>query len=267
MQYREVQGNESKGFLDLFPKIKILEGGIDSGFNHVEKEEFNDKLLHITGYGKNIQVYQVKIHVDSLNNADAFILDRGELVYQFNGNKATKDEKWRASEIVNEIKSNRGSCELVLIDGLNDKSEDAQKFWTVIGCSDDTIDLKDDDDDGKMDVELVMESVSNASGHMEVKEIERGKTLNKENLDTMDCFIVDGGNSVYVWCGKKSNKSEKRAAMKSAVEYLKLQGRDRNVPIARMMEGRESDEFWKVFNGEGGGGRKHMGSKWKSWSK
>ena len=64
VQYREVQGNESKGFLDLFPKIKILEGGIDSGFNHVEKEKFNDKLLHITGYGKNIQVYQVKIHVN-----------------------------------------------------------------------------------------------------------------------------------------------------------------------------------------------------------
>ena len=110
-----------------------------------------------------------------------------------------------------------------------------------------------------------MEKVSNESGHMEVKEIQRGKTLDKSNLDTMDCFIVDGGKSVYVWCGKKSNKSEKRAAMQNAVEYLKLQGRDRNVPIARIMEGRESDAFWKVFKGEGGGGRKHMGSKWKSW--
>merc|ERR1712130_894293 len=92
VQYREVQGNETKNFLDLFKKIKILEGGIDSGFNHVEKQEFNDKLLHITGYGKNIQVYQVKIHVNSMNNSDAFILDRGEKLYQFNGNKATKDE-------------------------------------------------------------------------------------------------------------------------------------------------------------------------------
>eukprot|EP00483_Globobulimina_turgida_P008087 UN08103 len=116
-----------------------------------------------------------------------------------------------------------------------------------------------------MDIELVMEKVSNASGHMKVEEIERGKTLNKKNLDTMDCFIVDGGSCVYVWCGKRSNKSEKRAAMSNAIEYLKLQGRDKSIPIARIMEGRENDAFWNVFKGKGGGGRKHMGSKWKSW--
>ena len=262
VQYREVQGNESKNFLDLFSKIKILAGGIDSGFNHVEEETFNDKLLHITGYGKKIQVYQVKIHVNSMNNADAFILDRGELLYQFNGNKATKDEKWRATQIVNEIKGNRGKCELVLIDGLNDKSEDAQQFWQVIGCSNEE-DIKDDDDD-KMDIELVMEKVSNASGHMEVTEIERGKTLDKGKLDTKDCFIIDGGSCVFVWCGKQANKSEKRAAMSNAVDYLKNQGRDRTIPISRVLEGRETKAFWKVFEGEKGGGRKHMGGIWKS---
>ena len=264
VQYREVQGNESKGFLDLFSRIKILEGGIDSGFNHVEAEKFNNKLLHITGYGKKIQVYQVKIHVNSMNNADAFILDCGEIIYQFNGNKANMNEKWRAAEIASEITGNRGDCDVKVIDGLNDKGEDAQKFWAIIGCSNDEVDLKDDDD-GKMEIELAMQKVSNASGHMECTEIQRGKELDKKNLDTMDCFIVDGGNAVYVWCGKKSNKSEKRDAMKNAVEYLKLQGRDLNVPISRLIEGRESDEFWNVFKGKGGGGRKHMGSKWKSW--
>jgi len=269
VQYREVQGNESKAFLDLFPRVQILEGGVDSGFTHVEKETFNDRLLHITGYGQNIQVYQVKVHVNSLNNSDAFILDRGEdaNLYQFNGNKANKNEKWRASQIVSDIKSKRGQCELIIVDGLNDKSSDAQQFWTVIGCSDDGVEINDGDgDDDDMEIELVLQKVSNASGHMEVKELARGKTLDKSLLDTKDCFIIDGGKTVFVWCGKKSNKSEKRAAMQNAVDYLKMQGRDLSVPIARVMEGRETKDFWKVFKGEQrGGGRKHMAKTWKSW--
>ena len=97
----------------------------------------------------------------------------------------------------------------------------------MIGCSNDT-EIAENDDDEKIDIELTMQLVSNAGGHMEVTEVERGKTLTKSKLDTMDCFIIDGGSSVYVWCGKKSNKSEKRAAMSNAVEYLKLQGRMRN---------------------------------------
>eukprot|EP00483_Globobulimina_turgida_P013069 UN13093 len=207
--------------------MKILAGGIDSGFTHVEKEQFSTKLLHVTGYGQNIQVYQVKVTVASMNNSDAFILDCGEIIYQFNGNKASKDEKWRAMQIVNDIKADRGKCELILIDGLKDKSSEAQEFWQIIGCSSEN-DIVDDEEH-KMDIELVMERVSNASGHMKVEEVERGKTLDKKNLDTMDCFIVDGGSCVYVWCGKRSNKSEKRAAMSNAIEYLKLQGRDKSI--------------------------------------
>merc|ERR1712013_388924 len=214
--------------------------------------------------------FQVAVSAQSLNNADAFILDRGDLLFQFNGNKATKDEKWRATQIVNEIKSARGKCDLVLIDGLADKSDDARTFWSVIGCSDESPQIADGEGDGEgvMDIELVMSRVSNANGFMEVTEVQRGKALERANLDSMDCFIVDGGQSLFVWCGNKANKSEKRAAMTNAVEYLKLQGRERNVPISRQIEGRESEAFWKVFQGkEKGGGRRDMGRSWKSWFK
>eukprot|EP01083_Nonionella_stella_P280762 955170_1 len=36
VQYREIQGNETKAFLDLFPKVTILSGGVDSGFRRVK---------------------------------------------------------------------------------------------------------------------------------------------------------------------------------------------------------------------------------------
>eukprot|EP00497_Spongosphaera_streptacantha_P001730 TRINITY_DN2297_c0_g1_i2.p1 TRINITY_DN2297_c0_g1~~TRINITY_DN2297_c0_g1_i2.p1 ORF type:complete len:168 (-),score=22.26 TRINITY_DN2297_c0_g1_i2:15-518(-) len=50
VQYREVQGNESRVFTDCFPKLTILEGGIDSGFNKVKPTEYVPRLMHITGY-------------------------------------------------------------------------------------------------------------------------------------------------------------------------------------------------------------------------
>merc|ERR1719464_2339073 len=40
VQYREVQGNESSLFMNLFEKITILEGGVDSGFNIVKPKEY-----------------------------------------------------------------------------------------------------------------------------------------------------------------------------------------------------------------------------------
>ena len=34
-----------------------------------------------------------------------------------------------------------------------------------------------------------------------------------------------------------------------AVKYLSDRGKDKNIPIGRIMEGNESKEFWNVFDG------------------
>eukprot|EP01083_Nonionella_stella_P111215 326138_1 len=52
VQYHEVQGNESKTFLNLFPKVSILKGFVDSN---------QPRLLHVTGSKKHKQVYQINI--------------------------------------------------------------------------------------------------------------------------------------------------------------------------------------------------------------
>jgi len=68
---------------------------------------------------------------------------------------------------------------------------------------------------------------------------------------------------IFVWIGSGANKSEKLRAMEFATEYLASQGRPPNVPIARVMEGKEPPEFWEVFAGKTLGGREQDAKKWK----
>merc|ERR1711933_345345 len=95
VQYREVQANESKKFLNLFPKVTILEGGVDSGFRNVKPKDYKPRLLHVSGFKKHVQVYQVGLSVDNLNNSDSFVLDCGLTVFQFNGSKSSA---WRSEK-------------------------------------------------------------------------------------------------------------------------------------------------------------------------
>jgi len=52
VQFREVQGHETKTFLSLFNSLNILEGGHESGFRHVTPEEYESRLIHVSGRNK-----------------------------------------------------------------------------------------------------------------------------------------------------------------------------------------------------------------------
>jgi gelsolin len=264
VQYREVQGNESKKFLDLFPKITILSGGIASGFRNVKPKDYKPRLLHVSGYKKHVQVYQVALEPASLNNSDSFVLDCGVTVYQFNGDKSSAWEKRKANAIVDELQASRhGKVKTTLIvDGLNDGGNPLiDKFWTYFGGKPAAI--KEEDDEQKVpNYVLSLHHISDASGVMEINQVCSG-VLDKTKLDTNDAFILDAGGSVFVWIGKGANTAEKREAMKYAVQYLTDQGRGTNVPIARVMEGKEPKEFWAAFNGKPVGGRAGNKKKWK----
>jgi gelsolin len=85
VQYREVQGYESKQFLSLFPKLVISEGGLASGFTHVEATKYETRLYQVNFSNKNLVVRQVPLSYKSLNNGDVFIVDKGLQIYQWNG--------------------------------------------------------------------------------------------------------------------------------------------------------------------------------------
>jgi len=264
VQYREVQGNESKKFLDLFPKVTILEGGVDSGFRNVKPKDYKPRLLHVTGFKKHVQVYQVGLSADNLNNSDSFVLDCGLTVFQFNGTKSSAWEKRKANAIVDELQASRhGKVKTTLIiDGIEDSGNPLiDDFWAYFGGKPQSI--KEQEEEKKTpDYTLSLHHISDASGVMEINEVSSGD-LDKSKLDSNDAFLLDAGGSVFVWIGKGANKAEKREAMSYAVRYLSDQGRGANVPIARVGEGKEPKEFWDAFNGKPVGGRSVNAKKWK----
>ncbi|CAE7914269.1 VLN2 [Symbiodinium sp. KB8] len=99
VQHREVEGNETRLFLSYFdsPPV-ILEGGIESGFNHVEEEEFKTRMLWVKGKGMRVRVIQCPVAATSLNHGDVFLVDTGDKIYQWQGVNSGPFEKVRVHE-------------------------------------------------------------------------------------------------------------------------------------------------------------------------
>lgn len=53
---------------------------------------------------KNITVREVPLNKHSLDSSDVFILDLGLEIYQWNGKTANKDEKFKATQYIQQMK-------------------------------------------------------------------------------------------------------------------------------------------------------------------
>ena len=105
VQYRELQGQESNEFLQLFKNgVHYDSGGVASGFTKVEAEKHVTRLLHIRGT-RGVRVAEVPVKVASLNHGDCFVLDDGYELFQWNGKGASAVEKAKALDVTMSIKS------------------------------------------------------------------------------------------------------------------------------------------------------------------
>jgi len=262
VQYREVQGAESKLFTDCFRGgIRILEGGVDTGFSHVKPEEYAPRLLHIVGNMKKQSVYQVPLSMDSLNCKDVFVLDLGLELIQFNGVSAAPMEKRAANQLMNSIASERNGRVKTkdTIDNLNEETQAATKFFETLG-------IEGAEDPANRPTELPEESnKGKLAAKMEefykdfVKKlyhvVDDTVTLKQEgDLDNSilaaegdDAIIVDVGATIFLWIGKKASLQEKGEAMSTAIKMLADQSRPMETRIVRVMEGSETEEFNACF--------------------
>ena len=52
----------------------LMDGGVDTGFNHVEPEQYKPRLLKVSGSSKKVQVTEVSLRNSSWSSQQTLIL-------------------------------------------------------------------------------------------------------------------------------------------------------------------------------------------------
>lgn len=248
VQFREVEGHESKQFLSIFKGgVQYLEGGVASGFKKVEKDKYEPRLLQLKGH-RNVRVTAVPVSRDSLNEGDVFILDLGLTIYQWNGPKSSRQEKSKGVDVAIKIKDDerKGRAKYILIDGSDKAAE--EEFWKHLGGKGKIKSAEEGGDDANFEKNAIytLFKVSDASGKLQVTKV--GETpLAKEMLDSNDCFILDADSEIFVWVGKGATKEERKESMIHASNYLTQANKPSWIPITRVPEGGETPLFKGKF--------------------
>jgi len=245
VQHREVQGHESHLFMSYFKdQIRILDGGVDSGFKHVEPEKYQSRLLQLKGK-KKVRVTQVESSHNSLNAGDVFLLDAGLAIYQWNGSKAGPQEKMKGAQLCRAIADERKGAPRVHVIEEGEKGTEATEFWAGIGGEGPIKSAEEggSDEDAENDAAKVRKlfRLSDASGKMVFEEVASGNAIKRNLLDSKDVWVFDTGAQVYAWIGKNSTTEEKKKALSYAQDYLTKYNRPIWLPISRILEGGENE--------------------------
>jgi gelsolin len=257
VQKREVQDHESQSFHDIFAlpglpgSVRYMDGGIDSGFRHVEPESYKPRLMHLKGK-KKVRVSQVNMEFDSLNSGDCFILDNGLKIYTLKGDKCGMFERNKIRELSAALKQERPKAEVINLNEGDSTDPDYVQMMELLGATADA-QLKSAEEGGKDDEEVGQNfgpnslwRLSDATGTLTFSKEAEGGDISAAKLDTNDVFVLDAGYTIFAWCGKGANKNEKNNAIPYATNYLSEHGKPMHTPIVRVLEGAESPEFKQV---------------------
>ncbi|XP_023765341.1 villin-4 isoform X1 [Lactuca sativa] len=237
VQYRELQAHETERFLSLFKPCIIPE----------ESEPQEHKTRMFVCKGKHVvHVYEVPCARSSLNHEDICILDTKKKIFQFNGSNTSIQERAKALEVVQYIKTtyHTNKCDIATIDdGRLMADAEAGEFWGFFGGF----------------APLPKKTATNdaQSTHAYPTQllcIIKGKaipvaadSLTKKLLDTHHCYLLDCGTEIYVWVGRSTNLEERKAANGAAEEHLRVHERPKS-NIIRMIENFETVSFRSKFD-------------------
>ncbi|TSK72131.1 Gelsolin [Bagarius yarrelli] len=250
IQYREVQGHESKTFLGYFKKgLQYMKGGVASGFKHVVTNEVVvQRLLQVKGR-RVVRATEVPVSWDSFNHGDCFILDLGNEIYQWCGSTSNRFEKLKATQLAKAIRDNERSGRSRVY--VCDEGAEREKILEVLGEKPDL--PEGGDDDLKSDVSnrklAKLYKVSDVSGTMAMALVADENPFTQGALESNDCFILDHGSDgkIFVWKGKDANVEERKAAMKAADGFIKKMGYAKHTQVEILPEMGETPLFKQFF--------------------
>ncbi|KAM4664600.1 gelsolin isoform 2-T3 [Discoglossus pictus] len=250
IQNREVQGYESNVFLGYFKSgIKYKAGGVASGFTHVVPNDVDIKrLLQVKGR-RLARATEVTVGWESFNQGDCFILDLGSEIYQWCGSKSNRFEKLKATTISKDIRDNErhGRAKVYVVE----EGMEREKMIEVLGEKPDlpegpADDLKADSSNRKL---AKLYKVSNSGGPISVSLVADENPFTQSALNSDDCFILDHGSDgkIFVWKGKNANLEEKKAALKTATEFISKMGYPKQTQVQVLPDSGETPLFKQFF--------------------
>lgn len=267
IQHREVMSHESDGFKKLFDgNIKYLEGGVESGFNHVgEPESRAPELFRVKGNKDAIEFVPVKCRRDYMNSGDVFILDTWLKLYQWNGKSANPSEKLKAGAYMDSVVSARGG---ETKKEVFEEGQENEEFLALIpgefnlGCvtlMKYNVQPADEKDSKVKPFRKVLFKLSDRTGNLKFSRVSRGNMskgnkVPKDKLDSKDVYILDDGFMVWCWVGKEASRGERGMAMSYAMKYLKRYNRPAYLPISQITEGKEPLTFTESLHNDPSGG-------------
>lgn len=251
-QHREIQQQPSDQFMQLFPRLKILSGGIQSGFRHVEEAEPENKLMllrifkHTSG---STLVHEVEPIWQSLDDDDVFVLDKDDKIFVWQGKKCSPMEKAKGAQVVNdltlakhidvEVLSQNEARSRIVVDLLGGEGVDQMDFRASRPIS--------SAESPSRPKRLFC--LSDASGQLSFTLAKEAEPLQISDFESNDVFLLDTGAAIWVWKGQKASRAERAMWMKVAQSYLRQVGGEgvHLTPLATVSEGNESQAFLKAI--------------------
>ncbi|CAL8087238.1 unnamed protein product [Orchesella dallaii] len=274
IQHRETEGAESQRFRSYFSNgIRLLQGGVESGFNHVT-HTFSPRLYSVKGKKRPVIRQLPKVSWTHMNSGDAFLIQLKEAIFIWEGKSANNLEKLSAAKVAQQLKAETGGRATIIF--VTDEQEESlpdiekQLFETLLPIKDKlhlSPESSDDTADRAVTVEIKLYRCSDDDGTLRVTEVKAGP-LHQSDLNSGDSFIIDNGTrGVWVWIGKRASPKERIEAMRNAQGFIRKKGYPDATPVTRVIDGGEPEEFrslfsaWKVKNETVGFGRQHSAGK------
>ena len=230
VQHRECMGHESELFLSYFPDgLIIKEGGIESGFRHVETGEYQPRLLQIQRRGGQARAFEVDCKIASLDTSDCFVLDSGSKIYVYHGPTSDPFEKSKSTTLAETMKTERGD--------VAKRVEPDEDFWKILGGSEADASAVSEDSTVWQPPEWTEPTLySMEDATLQWVEVKKG-LIEPSDIKNDDVMLLDCSVELFVCVGNSAPEGERTSCMVKAQEFLKSSGKPIYIPITRVNEG------------------------------
>ncbi|KPJ14047.1 Gelsolin, cytoplasmic [Papilio machaon] len=246
-------GKEPKHFLAIFKgNLAVLYGSKNEQYKaENSKKSYDDdgvRLFRVEGTELEVDMRTVQVPetAEVLEDDDVFVLETPEKIYVWHGKESQGIEHEAASNFVQKILGE--DKETIVLE----QGEETDEFWEFLGGAPEE---KEDSSGWKLTLNrrvttpLSLTAVTvSVTGKIDFEELPPEFT--QQDLSDDGVYILDTGEELYFWKGKKIPERVRMAKDSIIEEYVSDDGLDRTVDsavVVSVRQGKEPAVFKKLF--------------------